>query len=76
MILKDKMASSLEIGRKIRQARDEMNLSQSDLGKKMENQRSHAAISDIERGKTKLGISELKEIAIILNKPLDFFSRF
>jgi len=36
--------------------------------------RSHAAISDIERGKTKLNIEELAEIALILQKPLSYFT--
>ncbi len=63
-----------EIGRRIRQARSELGLLQADLGQLLTRQRSHAAISDIERGKTKLDIDELTEFARVLRKPLAYFT--
>jgi len=60
-----------ELGTKIKQARDEIGLSQEKLGRLMN--RSHAAISDIERGKTKLSISDLTQIARFLGKDISYF---
>ncbi|MGI8854769.1 MAG: helix-turn-helix domain-containing protein [Thermomicrobiales bacterium] len=62
-----------EIGRRIRQAREEQGLLQADLGRRMSRPRSHAAVSDIERGKTKPNVEELAEIARLLDKPLTYF---
>jgi len=67
------MATYDEIGRRIRRAREEQGLLQADIGRRMTRSRSHAAISDIERGKTKLDVEELSEIARLLDKPLSFF---
>lgn len=68
------MATYKEVGRRVRQARTELGLMQADLGRMLARQRSHAAISDIERGKTKLDLEELAELARVLHKPLDFFT--
>jgi transcriptional regulator with XRE-family HTH domain len=66
------MPTYVEIGRRIRQARTEKALMQADLGQLLSKSRSHAAISDIERGRTKLNVDELAEIAELLDKPLSF----
>ena len=68
------MITNEEVGRRIRQAREEKGLLQSDLGRLLSRPRSHAAVSDIERGKTRLDLEELSEIARLLGKPLDFFT--
>lgn len=70
------MATYKEVGRRIRQARAELGLVQADLGRMLSRPRSHAAISDIERGKTKLDLEELAELAQVLQKPLAFFTEF
>ena len=68
------MPTYVEIGRRIRQARTEKALMQADLGRLLSKPRSHAAISDIERGRTKLNLDELAEIAELLDKPLSFLT--
>ncbi len=50
-----------EIGAKIKQLRNQRGISQDELGKALD--KSHAAISDIERGKTDLAVSDLYSIA-------------
>jgi len=60
-----------ELGARIRRAREELGLSQEQLGRFMD--RSHAAISDMERGKTKLGISGLTKLARFLQKDISYF---
>jgi len=60
-----------EVGDRIRRAREEIGLSQEQLGRFMD--RSHAAISDMERGKTKLGISDLTKVARFLQKDISYF---
>lgn len=68
------MPTYVEIGRRVRQARTEKGLMQADLGRLLSKPRSHAAISDIERGRTKLNLDELAELAEILDKPLFFLT--
>lgn len=63
-----------EVGRRIREARSKLGLSQTDLGQRLSRPRSHVAVSDIERGKTKLDIEELAEIARLLDQPLSYFT--
>ena len=60
-----------ELGARIRRAREEMGLSQEQFGRIMS--RSHAAISDMERGKTKLGVSDLTRVARFLQKDISYF---
>lgn len=60
-----------EIGQKIKSARMKANISQGDLGKVLG--KSHAAVSDIERGKTELSVSDLQKIASTLGLPLTHF---
>lgn len=55
MITKD------ELGKKIRELRQKTGKSQQELGRALS--RSHAAVSDIERGKTNLSVSDLYTIA-------------
>jgi transcriptional regulator with XRE-family HTH domain len=66
------MLTQEEIGRRVRAAREERRLSQSALGERFG--RTHAAISDIERGKTKVGLADLARLAEILEKPLAYFT--
>lgn len=65
------MNTKKEIGSKIREYRIMAGLSQTELGKRLS--RSHAAISDIERGKTELTLTDLLAIAEYLNTPVVFF---
>jgi transcriptional regulator with XRE-family HTH domain len=64
------MVSKKEIGEKIRELRINNKLSQEQLGNLIG--RSHATISDIERGKTDLGISDLFLIADRLKSSVPF----
>lgn len=64
------MVTYEEIGRRIRQAREAKGLLQADLGRRMARPRSHSAISDIERGKTRLDVEELTELARLLDTQL------
>lgn len=63
-----------DIGRRVRRARAELGWLQADLGRALPRPRSHAAISDIERGKTKLDLEELSELAQVLRKPVTYFT--
>lgn len=58
-----------EIGKKIRDLRAKNNKSQEDLGNHLS--KSHAAISDIERGKTELSVSDLNKIAQFFDVPAE-----
>lgn len=61
-----------KIGQKIRQARREKGLSQSNLGKLLG--ASQATISDIELGKPRrLDVEDLVTLARILDKPVGYF---
>lgn len=57
------MINDEAIGKNIRRLRVEKRKSQEELGKALKPTRSHATISDIERGKTKLSIKDLSAIA-------------
>lgn len=66
------MATSSDIGARIRRAREEARLTQQQLGRVWGNV-THAAISDIERGVTRVSASRLAELAKLLNKPVSYF---
>lgn len=66
------MQRRILIGNKIRAAPKQLNMSQTDLAKALG--RSHVAISKIERGITKLGITELERLAHALGRTLDYFT--
>lgn len=69
------MADEREIGLRIRRAREEAGLTQQELGR-IWGGKSHAAISDIERGATKASASALSELAHLLGKQItDFYPR-
>lgn len=55
------MINDIIIGRRIRELRGKKGMSQEKLGRVLD--RSHAAVSDIERGKTKLTVTDLSIIA-------------
>lgn len=67
------MLSAEEIGQRIREAREEAGLSQEDLGRQLSPRKSHAAISDVERGKTRITVSELANMAAVLGKSVSHF---
>ena len=73
MIEEEGTVNTEEIGRRIRSARQELGISQTELGQLLTRQRTHAAVSDIERGRTKLGVEELAEFARLLGKTLADF---
>lgn len=60
-----------ELGVKIRAIRTQRNISQEALGKVLN--RTHAAVSDIERGKTDLSVSDLYIIANFFGVPVTEF---
>jgi transcriptional regulator with XRE-family HTH domain len=61
-----------EIGRRIQQAREEMGLTQEELAARLGCTQS--ALSNYELGKRRLYLNMLNEIAVILNRPLDYFT--
>lgn len=65
------MLTKKEIGEKIRDLRKKIGKSQTELGNILD--RSHAAISDIERGVTDLSVSDLSKIANFFNVPITDF---
>src|SRR3989338_8629074 len=64
------MLTKKELGFRIRKLREKSGLSQHALGKVLG--KSHAAISDLENGKTDLSVTELLVLAKCLNTPVDF----
>lgn len=64
--------SKEEVGKKIKDLRIQKGVSQSTLGEAM-NGRSHAAISDIENGKTELNASELPVVANFFGVDVSYF---
>jgi transcriptional regulator with XRE-family HTH domain len=63
---------SREIGERIKQAREEIGLTQLELAARLKCTQS--ALSNYELGKRKLNLTLLIEVAQILNKPIDFFT--
>jgi transcriptional regulator with XRE-family HTH domain len=59
------------MGKLIREARENFGLTQSDLAKNMGNR--PATISDIENGKSEIGVLTLVKFAIIFHKPISYF---
>lgn len=67
------MATREGLGQRIREAREERRLTQTEFGQLLSRKRTHAAISELERGKVRLDAEELVEIAAILGKDLAYF---
>lgn len=65
------MLTKAEIGAKIRHLRQKTNKSQGELGKALG--KSHAAVSDIERGITELTLKDLYAIAHFFDVPVNEF---
>ena len=59
------------IAKKIKDARLELNMTQSDLAKKVNHERS--SISYIETGKTPVSADRLSDFSKALNKPIIYF---
>lgn len=59
------------ISERIKQAREERNMSQEELAKAI--YKNRVTISDYERGRTQVGASDLQHIAYALEKPITFF---
>ncbi len=68
------MITPEEVGRRIRAAREQRKLTQAGLGQLLSPQRSYAAVSDIERGRTKVDIELLSQLSTVLGKPTAFFT--
>jgi len=62
---------TIQMGEKIRNAREEAGLSQADLAKKIFRRR--ATVSDIENGKSELGTITLSRLSYALEKPVSYF---
>lgn len=62
---------TVEMGKFIRKAREDAGLNQADFAKKTN--RRPATISDIENGKSEIGVLTLALFAIILQKPISYF---
>ena len=67
------MTTSSELGQRIRLAREQAKLSQEELGKLLDPPRSHAAISDMERGVSRVGATDIAQLSRILGKRAAFF---
>lgn len=67
------MTTREELGGRVRQAREELGLSQTELGRLLTRHRTHAAVSDMERGKVRFDAEELEELAAILNRDVSYF---
>ena len=63
------MLTKEQIGRKIKDLRFKNNKSQKELGKHLG--KSHAAVSDIERGRTELSAIDLAKIADFFDVPVE-----
>lgn len=63
--------NNIFIAQRIRAARLQRNLTQQDLADKLN--RTAAAISDIERGKTQITANDLITFSELLGKPIEFF---
>lgn len=59
------------IGKKIREAREQLGMTQKDLATHLK--RTSAAISDLERGKVQVTAVHLHKLANVLKKPLEYF---
>ena len=62
---------TIQMGKKIRNVREEAGLSQAELAKKIFRRR--ATVSDIENGKSELGTITLSRLASVLEKPISYF---
>ena len=62
---------TLEMGKLIKKAREEKGMSQSQFAKAVS--RRQATISDIENGKSEIGVFTLVSFALSLNKPISYF---
>ena len=62
---------TLEMGKLIKTAREEMGLSQTELAEKLS--KRQATISDFENGKIEIGILILVQLAIVFGKPISYF---
>lgn len=62
---------TIGMGGLIREAREDKGLSQADLAKKLN--RRQGTISDIENGKSEIGILTLVQFAVELQKPISYF---
>lgn len=58
-----RVSAKQQLGLNIRKVRKDKNLSQADLGTLLTPFRSHAAVSDIERGKTGLDLDDIIMVA-------------
>lgn len=68
------MSFNSQIGQKIQTAREEKGISQEQLAKFLGC--SQAALSNYEKGKRRLYLSQLEKLSEILEKPLDFFVEY
>lgn len=67
------MVTSEELGKRIREAREGLGMSQQQLGQLLNPPRSHAAVSDMERGVTRVGATDIAQLARIFNRGTSFF---
>jgi transcriptional regulator with XRE-family HTH domain len=75
LLVSNKLTTPNEFTRKmgelIRQAREKMGMSQADLAKALNKRK--ATISDIENGKSEIGVLTLAGFALELHKPISYF---
>jgi transcriptional regulator with XRE-family HTH domain len=64
---------TIRVGQRIREARIAKGMSQTNLGKLLYRRRSHAAISDLERGKTRIDVELLRDLSLWLDKDYAYF---
>ena len=69
----DGMGVNDYVAQRIRRARLSADMSQGYVGTRLVPPRSHAAVSDIERGKTTITVDLLMCFAVLFDKPLTWF---
>ncbi len=60
-----------EMGERIRKTREDLGITQAELARRLN--RRQATVSDIENGKSELGILTLLQFAVVLDKPISYF---
>lgn len=67
------MGTNDYVAQRIRRARLAADMNQTEVGKRLVPPRTHAAVSDIERGKTAITVEMLMCFAVLFDKPLTWF---
>lgn len=67
------MSLNILVGNRLRNAREDLGLSQAEVGRRMKRPRSYAAVSDIERGVTSIDVETVAELAEMYGREIGYF---